>query len=390
MKISEKMIMRELNTLSEEVFRLYSMGMYQEASQKATHVIRIAKEKLGQWHPSLKIYYDNLQMVKSAQKGFVSTQKDYNSKDNQKSRDVLSQSTNTFENNQSKQLKQVNVYHPKNKSKDISFRKYLKKLIFISSFLMIIPIIFLFFLLSDTISFPSFKVASIGNIFSPNLIENYSYELKKQSLIEAPLIQQYPELPRGCEVTSLAMLLQYAGVDVDKLTLAKKIKKDNTRYQVVNGNVFFGNPDYGFVGDMYSKTKPGLGVYHGPIQELAEKYLPNQIVDLTGRPFKDIFYFLNADIPVWVIINTDFSELSDKDFEVWYTTYGPVQITYKQHSVLLTGYDEKYVYFNDPLDKKRNRQIFIEEFEKAWEQMGRQAVSYVPANKKLIEILPLK
>ena len=141
---------------------------------------------------------------------------------------------------------------------------------------------------------------------------------------------------------------------------------------------------------MYSKTKPGLGVYHGPIQELAEKYLPNQIVDLTGRPFKDIFYFLNADIPVWVIINTDFSELSDKDFEVWYTTYGPVQITYKQHSVLLTGYDEKYVYFNDPLDKKRNRQIFIEEFEKAWEQMGRQAVSYVPANKKLIEILPLK
>ena len=31
---------------------------------------------------------------------------------------------------------------------------------------------------------------------------------------------------------------------------------------------------------------------------------------------------------------------------------GPVEITYKLHAVLITGYDEKYVYFNDPFTLK--------------------------------------
>ncbi|RUQ24224.1 hypothetical protein ELQ35_21975 [Peribacillus cavernae] len=39
---------------------------------------------------------------------------------------------------------------------------------------------------------------------------------------------QYPELPRGCEVTSLAMLLHYYDVKVSKMELADKVKKDPT------------------------------------------------------------------------------------------------------------------------------------------------------------------
>lgn len=46
--------------------------------------------------------------------------------------------------------------------------------------------------------------------------------IKKEILLDAPIIKQFPELPRGCEVTSLAMFLQYYQVKTDKMELAKK------------------------------------------------------------------------------------------------------------------------------------------------------------------------
>ena len=203
-------------------------------------------------------------------------------------------------------------------------------------------------------------------------------KIQEQVLINAPIISQFPELVRGCEVTSLAMLLQFNGYQADKLTLAEQIKKDPTPYKVENGQIFFGHPNNGFVGDMYTFAKPGLGVYHQPIKELAEQFAPGKVIDLTGSDFTAVQMYLSQGLPVWVITNTTYNVLPASAFETWHTPSGIVRITYKEHSVLLTGYDKDYVYFNDPLTGKKNKKAPMNEFIQSWTQLGSQAITINP------------
>jgi uncharacterized protein YvpB len=200
--------------------------------------------------------------------------------------------------------------------------------------------------------------------------------IKDSVQLNVPMISQLPELPRGCEVTSLAMLLNHGGVQVSKVTLAKEIIKEPTPYQKRNGQVYFGNPYDGFVGDMYTKKNPGLGVYHGPIRDLAAQYLPGEIIDLTGKSFNNIYKTLSKGQPVWIITNTEYRELPASYFEKWQTPSGTIDITYKEHSVVVTGYDANYIYFNDPLTGQKNRKAPKEAFIQAWVQMGKQAITY--------------
>jgi uncharacterized protein YvpB len=198
--------------------------------------------------------------------------------------------------------------------------------------------------------------------------------------LDAPSLNQFPELPRGCEVTSLAMLLQSADINVDKLTLAKQIKKDVTPFNVKNGVIYYGHPNDGFIGSMYSFKERGLGVYHEPIAELAKQYLPERVLDFTGNDFDDIKIHLSDSRPVWVITNIHFKKLSSDYFRTWETPRGKVEITYKEHSVLITGYDQEYIYFNDPITGTKNKKAPIKDFEESWVQMGRQAITYLPAS----------
>ncbi len=208
------------------------------------------------------------------------------------------------------------------------------------------------------------------------LLWTNSIILKDSVLLKPPIINQLPELPRGCEVTSLAMLLSYRGVNVSKMTLADEVKKDTTPYRIIGGKINYGNPHNGFVGRMDTLEGNGLGVYNEPIEELLRKYVPDSTINLTGLEFEDLFYYLNSNVPVWIITNATFNRLPASEFETWHTADGPIEITYREHSVLVTGYDDNYIYFNDPYGytSKAGRKGFIE----AWKQMGRQAVTYLP------------
>lgn len=194
-----------------------------------------------------------------------------------------------------------------------------------------------------------------------------------KKIINAPHLLQNPELPRGCEVTSLAMLLNHSGISVDKMELASQLHTVAFEENGLNGNM-----REGFVGDMYSLNTPGLGVYVEPIYNLASIYLPNRLVNLTGGEPQDLYNMIDQGIPVWLIVNDTFTALPEEQFETWFTNDGPMQVTYAKHSVLLTGYSHSHVYVNDPLHETPNRRINRKGFEEAWIQLDRQALSYKP------------
>lgn len=209
-----------------------------------------------------------------------------------------------------------------------------------------------------------------------NIIWTQNINLKNNTILNIPLINQLPELPRGCEVTSLAMILKYIGINVDKIELAEQVKKDLTPYYIDTDNrIHYGNPYDGFVGDMYDKNRNGYGVYHGPIVELAQEYCGEAAIDLTGLEFEEILYMVERGNPVWIITNGSYNALSDSDFVIWHTPTGLVKVTTRLHSVVITGFSEDKVYINDPLRNNKNIKVDREEFKKAWEQMGNQAMT---------------
>ncbi|HDR4424238.1 TPA: C39 family peptidase [Bacillus cereus] len=203
--------------------------------------------------------------------------------------------------------------------------------------------------------------------------ENVSTKQEKDVIkpLDVPLILQKPELMRGCEVTSLAMVLQFSGVQVDKMELASKIK-----YVPFQANNLKGNMHEGFIGDISTFAKPGLGVYVEPILALAKLYVSDEkVLDLSYKEPEHIYNMIDQGQPVWVITNALFKHLPDNQFYTWKTNAGEMKVTYQQHSVVVTDYDDQYVYINDPLKKEKHRAINRNDFEQSWIQMGRQAIT---------------
>jgi uncharacterized protein YvpB len=195
-------------------------------------------------------------------------------------------------------------------------------------------------------------------------------------LIQVPVLSQKPELYNGCEVTSTTMLLQWAGVNVTKLQAADILEKDPTPVQKdTNGTItYWGNPNTGFVGDI-TGANIGYAVYHGPIVDLINYYLPGKAVDLTGSSFDQILAYVSSGKPV-VVWNTSFFNKTN-NWVTWQSPIGSVNATFDEHCVLLVGYDisKNVVYINDPLDGTQAKAVPMDGFEQAWEQLGSQAVS---------------
>lgn len=198
---------------------------------------------------------------------------------------------------------------------------------------------------------------------------------KSKVMLDVPLVAQNPELKYGCEVTSLAMVLKHAGIKVGKMELADAVKKDETPVKITKtGDItHWGDPKEGFVGDITGKKK-GYAVYAEPLQDLMEQYLPGRTVNLTEQPFAKVLDHISEGKPVVTWTTGDY-KLPDR-WESWRNGDEKIITPLDLHAVVLVGYEPGYVYLNDPLTAKKTVKVKRKQFERSWEALGRQALSY--------------
>lgn len=209
-------------------------------------------------------------------------------------------------------------------------------------------------------------------------LENHSddYELTLgKYLLDVPLIKQNPELKYGCEVTSLAMMLQYAGVNTSKMELYSNIKKDDDPiHRSSSGDILrWGNPAEGFVGDMTGKHA-GYAVYDKPMEELVNRYLPNRAVNLTNHRFEEVLQHVAHGYPVVVWTTGDY-RLPDRP-ESWLHNNQTITTPLDLHAVVLVGYDDNNVYINDPLSGKKQYPVNKQQFIESWKALQSRAISF--------------
>lgn len=219
---------------------------------------------------------------------------------------------------------------------------------------------------------PAAVILIIGSIylFNKNKIDDEVdwMTMKQEQKLDVPLENQMPDLPNGCEVTSLSMLMNYYGVKVNKNELAENIQHVDF---FTDGGKYRGNPNQGFVGHM-SIANAGWCVYNGPLYNVARKYTTH-IENITGSDFLGLLKLISNGHPVLIITTTTFNRVND--MQTWDTNTGKVNVTPSSHACVITGYSKpkKVVYVNNPYGYK-NQPVNWKNLQASYNQQGRQAL----------------
>ncbi|WP_367925927.1 C39 family peptidase [uncultured Ruthenibacterium sp.] len=180
-------------------------------------------------------------------------------------------------------------------------------------------------------------------------------------------VMQLPELPNGCEASSLATVLQYYGYSVDKLDLAYGYipradfwEQDGVRYGI--------NPENAYPGD--PATGRGFYCFAEPLVEGANQYLSEQgssyyAYDITGVTEAGLRQYLSEEIPVIVWITIDGEQPREGSFEWVDERSGEtIRALANVHCVVLTALGESKCVLSDPLNGERlmDKEDFLTSF----------------------------
>ena len=180
----------------------------------------------------------------------------------------------------------------------------------------------------------------------------YAMRLVRPVHLAVECIFQQPELPNGCEVTSLTMVLRYLGYPTEKVPLARQyLPRESVRWE--NGVVCTPDPEQTYVGNPWD----GSGFYILPpgLVNTANHYLRDRgssyvARDLSGAGERQLIAQLQAGRPVILWATLDYTEAQYVD-ETWVIagtgkTYTPYS---NLHCRVLTGVEGELFYVADPI-----------------------------------------
>ena len=201
-----------------------------------------------------------------------------------------------------------------------------------------------------------------GNHNEITMTDEVAQEENSVSL-DVNVIYQYPDMPSGCEVTSLAMVLNYMGIDVTNKYLADNYL-DSSTYDMFKS----------FVGNVYSDNS--FGCFAPVIVNTANDFFVDngyeyRAVNVSESTKEQLVNYLHDNKPViiWNTKDMNPSYIEEYDFDGYkFTWHG------YEHCVVLCGYNAEDNTFEiaDSIDGKVRRDA--DTFFKRYEEMLSQAV----------------
>ncbi|WP_238602120.1 C39 family peptidase [Lysinibacillus parviboronicapiens] len=196
--------------------------------------------------------------------------------------------------------------------------------------------------------------------------------------LDVPVVMQNPELPHGCEITSLTAVLNYYGMNVTKLEMADTyLPKQN--FKTIGGQRFGPDPAYAFAGNPRDKAE-GMYVFAAPIVKAAELVIADKQADLrvknmSGASQDDILQLVREGVPVVTWVTLDLSTPKTNNDRGWiYEGEAASRAAYMNlHAVVLTGHLGDKVVVMDPL--KGFVTYNVDQFFKSYQELGSQAVA---------------
>jgi len=183
----------------------------------------------------------------------------------------------------------------------------------------------------------------------------------ERKLLGVKHLSQLPEMPMGCEITSLTMSLNYKGHHLDKMAMARRMTYSNNY-----------DPTEGFSGSPYRIQADHIyqSIFPQALIKTAKKYRKDSSV-FTGASSMMIEQEVRKGNPVIAYVTYQFKAPVKKTYRF---NGKAMRLVENMHVLVVSGVDRKHFYVTDPIDPRSRYAVDKRTFINRFDSTGRMAL----------------